>query len=55
VLVDYPAVITKAVSGKPIEYWIWDGIHPTVFAHELMAREWLKQVSSRLDFLKKYD
>ncbi|WP_460966637.1 hypothetical protein [Spirosoma migulaei] len=33
---------------------IKDGIHPTVFAHELMAREWLKQVSTQLKFLKKY-
>ncbi|WP_256365994.1 hypothetical protein [Spirosoma sp. KCTC 42546] len=33
---------------------IKDGIHPTVFAQELMAREWLKQVSTRLKLLKKY-
>lgn len=55
VLVDYPAVLNEAISGKNVEYWIWDGIHPTVFAHELMVREWLKQVRSRLKFLKKYD
>lgn len=55
VLVDYPAVLNEASLGKNVEYWIWDGIHPTVFAHELMVREWLKQVRSRLKFLKKYD
>ncbi|QIP14263.1 SGNH/GDSL hydrolase family protein [Spirosoma aureum] len=54
VLVDYPTVFDKAMKNTPAEYWIWDGIHPTVFAHELMAREWIKQVSSRLRFLKKY-
>lgn len=54
VLVDYPAVLDKAISRKNAEYWIWDGIHPTVFAHELMAREWIRQVSHRLKFLKKY-
>ncbi|QHV93553.1 SGNH/GDSL hydrolase family protein [Spirosoma endbachense] len=54
VLVDYPAVFDKAMKNTPAEYWIWDGIHPTVFAHELMAREWIKQASSRLRFLKKY-
>jgi len=54
VLVDYPAVLNKAISRKNAEYWVWDGIHPTVFAHELMAREWLKQVSHRLKFLRKY-
>jgi lysophospholipase L1-like esterase len=54
ILVDYPALFNKAMTKAPIDYWIWDGIHPTVFAHELMAREWIKQVSSRLKFLKKY-
>lgn len=54
VIVDYPAVLDKAIARKDAEYWVWDGIHPTVFAHELMAREWIKQVRSRLTFLKKY-
>ncbi|GAB4030259.1 SGNH/GDSL hydrolase family protein [Spirosoma jeollabukense] len=54
VTVDYPAVLDKAIKQKKAEYWVWDGIHPTVFSHELMAREWIKQVSSRLRFLKKY-
>ena len=52
VLIDYPAVFEKAIQKAPIEYWIWDGVHPTVFAHELMAREWVKQVGKRLRFLK---
>ena len=54
VLVDYPAVFDKAITQAPAEYWIWDGIHPTVPAHELMAREWVKQTSNRLQFLKRY-
>lgn len=24
------------------EYWIWDGVHPTVCGHQLIADEWLK-------------
>lgn len=52
VVVDYPAVFDKALKKAPAEYWIWDGIHPTVFAHELMAREWMKQVEKRLRFLR---
>lgn len=52
VLIDYPAVFDKAIQKAPIEYWIWDGVHPTVFAHELMAREWIKQVGKRLRFLR---
>lgn len=55
VLVDYPKVFDEAQTHAPIDYWIWDGVHPTVFGHELMAREWIKQVSSRLDFLKIYE
>jgi lysophospholipase L1-like esterase len=54
VLVDYPRMFEKASRLAPIEYWTWDGCHPSVPGHELMAREWITQVSSRLRFLKKY-
>ncbi|PTN09749.1 SGNH/GDSL hydrolase family protein [Mangrovibacterium marinum] len=54
VLVDYPRVFDEAQQRAPIDYWIWDGVHPTVFGHELMAREWIKQVSERLQFLNVY-
>lgn len=54
VVVDFPAVFNKAIKKAPIEYWIWDGIHPTVPGHELMTREWIKQVSSRIKFLRSY-
>lgn len=37
-----------ASTNVPENYWIWDGIHPTVAGHELMAREWLKQVEKRI-------
>ena len=32
----------KAVSP---EQWIWDGVHPLPQGHELIARNWLQQVS----------
>lgn len=54
VLVDYPKLFKEAQQRAPIDYWIWDGVHPTAFGHELMAREWIKQVSGRLSFLKFY-
>lgn len=54
VVVDYPSVFEDARKRAPIDYWIWDGVHPTAFGHELMAREWIRQVSSRLKFLKVY-
>jgi lysophospholipase L1-like esterase len=55
VIVDYPAAFTKVIDQPSLEYWIWDGIHPTVFGHEIMAREWIKETSARLKFLRKYN
>jgi lysophospholipase L1-like esterase len=54
ILVDYPSVFDKAMVNTNPDYWIWDGIHPSIFGHELMAREWIKQVATKLKFLKKY-
>ena len=54
VIVDFAQVFEQAADLAPIDYWVWDGVHPTVFGHELMAREWIKQVSSSLTFLKNY-
>ncbi|MFK7851854.1 MAG: SGNH/GDSL hydrolase family protein [Akkermansiaceae bacterium] len=34
----------KAVSP---EHWIWDGIHPLPQGHELIARNWILEVSGR--------
>ncbi|HEX8348615.1 MAG TPA: SGNH/GDSL hydrolase family protein, partial [Hymenobacter sp.] len=53
VCVPYQKVFSEAVQRAPVEYWIWDGIHPTVAGHELMTREWLRQVRHRLHFLKR--
>lgn len=53
-LVNFPQVLERAIKKAPAEYWIWDGIHPTVPFHTLMAREWIKEVSKRLPFLKGY-
>ena len=52
VLVDYLSVFDGAIKRRSADYWVWDGIHPTIAGHELMAREWLKQVSQRLKFLR---
>lgn len=54
IIVDFQMVFDEAKKNAPDSYWIWDGIHPTVPGHELMARAWIKQVSKRLKFLKKY-
>lgn len=51
VLVDFQKVFDSACKRAPANYWIWDGVHPTVAGHELMARQWLNDVSERLPFL----
>ena len=50
VFVGFQKVFDKACEKAPAGYWIWDGVHPTVAGHELMAREWLKQVGKRITF-----
>lgn len=34
--------IKDAISNSKPEYFIWDGTHPTIACHTLMAKEWLK-------------
>lgn len=43
-------VFNNACKKAPAKYWMWDGIHPTVAGHELLTREWLKQVEKRVTF-----
>lgn len=52
VFVPFQDVFNKALNKASADYWIWDGIHPTVAGHELMTREWIKQVRKRLKFLR---
>jgi len=51
---DYSAVHIKtqdifdaAVEAVSPEQWIWDGVHPLPQGHELIARNWLQEVSAR--------
>jgi lysophospholipase L1-like esterase len=51
---DFDAVHVKAQdvfddASKKVapEQWIWDGIHPLPQGHELIARNWLQEVSAR--------
>ena len=52
VFVGYQQVFEDACKKAPAEYWIWDGIHPTVPGHELMARAWLRQVAKGVPLLR---
>ena len=50
VFVSFQDVFNKACEKASADYWIWDGVHPTVPGHELMAREWIKQLDKRISF-----
>jgi len=52
VFVGFQEVFVKACAKAPDDYWIWDGVHPTVAGHELLTREWLSQVHKKLPFVK---
>jgi lysophospholipase L1-like esterase len=39
-VVHFQKVFDDAAKRAPIDYWIWDGIHPTCAGHQLMADEW---------------
>ena len=50
VFVGFQEMFNRACKKAPADYWIWDGVHPRVAGHELMAREWMKQVGKRVSF-----
>ncbi len=50
IFVPFQQIFKDALEKAPAEYWIWDGVHPMPAGHELMARQWLKVVSKKLDF-----
>lgn len=52
VWVPLQAVFEHAALRAQADYWVWDGIHPTVAGHELIVQQWLKMVSEKLPFLK---
>jgi lysophospholipase L1-like esterase len=40
-------VFDAAVKSAGPAQWIWDGVHPLPQGHELIARNWLQEVSAR--------
>jgi lysophospholipase L1-like esterase len=53
VFVGLQDIFVTACKRAPAEYWMWDGVHPTVAGHELITKEWMKQVGKRLKFIRK--
>lgn len=39
-VVHYPKMFQEAYKRAPVDFWIWDGIHPTYAGQQLMAYEW---------------
>jgi lysophospholipase L1-like esterase len=48
IFVGLQSVFDKACKKAPADYWIWDGVHPTVAGHELITRKWLKMAKKRV-------
>lgn len=41
--IDLQTLFEEAVKKTgDSSYWVWDGVHPTITGHELIARAWLK-------------
>jgi lysophospholipase L1-like esterase len=40
--VPFQALFDEAVKAAPAEFWLWDGIHPSVSGHAIMADFWRK-------------
>jgi lysophospholipase L1-like esterase len=53
VFIPLQEVFDRAAKEISPDYWIWDGIHPTVAGHELITREWLEQVGKQVTFIGK--
>ena len=51
IYIPFQQAFNDALKRAPADYWIWDGIHPMPAGHELMAVEWMKQVSKKLKFI----
>jgi lysophospholipase L1-like esterase len=42
IFIPYQEIFDAALKQAPAEYWLRDGVHPTLAGHQLMAEAWLK-------------
>lgn len=40
-------IFDAAAQAVSPEHWIWDGVHPLPQGHEIIARNWIEEVSGR--------
>ena len=51
-IVDFRALKDTLEKENPdIEYWIWDGIHPTTAMHYRMSQQWIESIKRNLESL----
>ncbi len=41
VFIDTQKLFDEAVTRAPLEYWTEDGVHPTIFGHRIIAKEYI--------------
>lgn len=50
--VNFQSVFNEVLKIAPVDYWIWDGIHPMPAGHQLMAKHWTEVVHKQFPFIK---
>ena len=48
VYIPLQTVFNEALKRAPQEYWLKDGVHPTIAGHKLICNAWLKAVEPYL-------
>lgn len=43
----FQKALDDAGKRAPLEYWVWDGVHPTFAGHQVLADEWLRAVTEK--------
>lgn len=41
-------IFMKACTKRPYSYWTYDGVHPTLAGHALIAQSWIKSIIEEL-------
>ena len=41
-LAERNGAVFRLLEKREAEYWIWDGVHPTVCGHQMIADQWMK-------------
>ena len=44
IFVPFQSIMNQAVETTSVEYWTYDGVHPSAAGHALMAQFWLQTV-----------